>query len=270
MTHDITDFVSEVIERSKTTPVLVDFWAEWCAPCRILGPVLEKLAGGAEGKWILRKLDTEQFPQIAQQYGVRSIPAVKLFIDGKIVEEFVGVIPEQAIVRWLKKALRAKPNPAVESARELLFQLRFSEAAALLDPIVATELDNTHARVLLAKALFFTDPDRAAALVNSVEPGDEGYELAESIRLFHSLRSKCAGQNLPGGPARTAYSEAVNSIRNGEFNEALARFIEVIKEDRYYDDDGSRRAGIAIFKFLGEDHPITLKWRREFNSSLFR
>ena len=96
--YDIEDFQRDVIERSRTVPVVVDFWAEWCAPCRVLGPTLERLAGKAGGAWVLAKVDTEQFPQVATSYGIRSIPDVKLFVDGQAVNEFSGAVPEPMII----------------------------------------------------------------------------------------------------------------------------------------------------------------------------
>ena len=103
--YDIQDFDKEVIEKSKEVPVLVDFWAAWCAPCRILGPTLEKVASEADGKWQVAKVDTEQFPDKAQQYGVRGIPNCKLFVNGEVVDEFVGALPEPMVNEFMTKAL---------------------------------------------------------------------------------------------------------------------------------------------------------------------
>ncbi len=270
MQYDVKDFQSEVIERSRTLPVLVDFWAEWCGPCKILGPVLERLAARNRDSWVLAKVDTENLPDIARQYGIRSIPNVKLFIDGRVVDEFVGALPEETITRWLKQAWRAKKHPAGEQARSLLGNLKFSEAKQLLDPIVDAEPDNTRARALLAKATFFSDPERAFQLVKDMEPGDEEHELADAISVFHALASKATGDSLPAGPARQHFAEGAGALLRGDYDAALEKFISVIREDRYYDDDGARKACIAIFKFLGEEHPITLSRRREFNSALFR
>jgi putative thioredoxin len=135
MAHEVHDFQKEVLERSRTVPVLVDFWAEWCGPCRVLGPTLERLAASADGRWVLAKLNTEEFPDVAMQYGIRSIPNVKLFIDAKPVNEFVGALPEPAIVEWLKKAIPAKKITEVETAQTLLENLQFEKAQKLLEPV---------------------------------------------------------------------------------------------------------------------------------------
>ena len=101
--YDTDNFDVDVLERSREKPVLVDFWAAWCGPCRVIGPVLERLADDNGDDWELRKLDTEKHPDIARQYRITSIPAVKLFVDGEVKDEFVGALPEQMIVLWLKR-----------------------------------------------------------------------------------------------------------------------------------------------------------------------
>jgi thioredoxin len=107
MSHEINNFETDVIAASKQTPVLVDFWAAWCFPCRMLAPTLEKLAGESDGRWKLAKVNTDEHPELAMRYGIRGIPTVKLIVDGEVVNEFVGVLPEHALRSWLNEALPA-------------------------------------------------------------------------------------------------------------------------------------------------------------------
>ena len=270
MSHEITDFQRDVIERSRSIPVLVDFWAPWCGPCRVLGPTLERLAESQRDRWVLAKVNTEVHVEEARRYGVQSIPNVKLFVDGAPVNEFVGALPEAMVQQWLKKALPSKNSARVKEARVLLHDLKYAQAREVLEPIVAGEPDNDRAKALLAKALFFSEPDRARAMADSVDHGPENHEIAEAIRVFHALGRDVTSGHVPDAAVKPLFLEAAADLLAGRFDHALAKFTEVIREDRYYHDDTARKACIAIFKFLGEDHPITLNRRREFNRSLFR
>jgi putative thioredoxin len=267
--HDIVDFPRDVLARSRVLPVVVDFWAEWCGPCRVLGPVLESLAEAAGGAWELKKLNTEDFPDIATQYGVQSIPCVMLFMDGRVVDEFVGALPEQAVLAWLDKAL---PDPfAHDVARAELLHAggQVEDARAILEMVLDARPSHEAASVLLAATLFFADRARALALVASIETGPAA-ERAEAIRQFAALLSALdEPQALAEGPMRDQYREALNALGRMDFTAALERFIEVLRRDRYYMNDSARKACIAIFKFLGEDHDTTRAFRREFDRSFY-
>lgn len=265
---DTTDFTAEVLERSRTIPVLVDFWAEWCAPCRILGPVLEKLAGEAAGRWELRKLNTEQFPDLARQYGIRSIPAVKLFVDGRPVNEFVGALPEHQIRQWLAQALPDPHTAVIDRADASLQAGQHQAAADLLRSVLAASPRHERASVLMARAVLYDDPSSAVGLVKEIDEASSYHLVAVSIRTIASFLER-GPEQFPAAPAREIYREAVEALRRRDFDGALERFIRVIRDDRPYDDDGSRKACVAIFKYLGEDHDITVKHRRDFGSALY-
>ena len=236
MSFDVRDFEREVIERSYQVPVLVDFWAEWCMPCRMLSPVLERLAQRANGRWVLAKVNTEEHPDLAYRYGVRSIPNVKLFVDGQVVDEFVGALPEYVIEQWLDRVLPSPQQKVLKEAEELLQQQRVSEAQQLLERVVAAEPTNERARVLLARILLFADPARAAELVAPVEPGSPVEELAEAIRTLAPLLQMRSEEELPPVPVRPLFWSGVQAVHRAEFDRALEHFIEVIRQNRYYND----------------------------------
>ncbi|MBI5472601.1 MAG: thioredoxin [Ignavibacteriae bacterium] len=266
MVFDVVDFQKDVIERSSTTPVLVDFWAEWCGPCKILGPVLEKLAAQANGNWQLAKLDTERFTDVAARYNIRNIPNVKLFVDGKVETEFVGALPEPMLKQWLEKNIPSKFRKDVQRAEAFLDSGKTAEAQQLLSGVVAAEPGNKEARALLARLLVYTDQARALDLVKDIQEDSSSFESADAIRTLASLLQR---NELPAGEARDRYAAAIAKLRAQEYAAALEGFIDVIRSDRYYDDDGSRRACIAIFKFLGEEHEVTRQYRREFSRALY-
>jgi putative thioredoxin len=270
MSYDVVDFRRDVLERSNTLPVLVDFWAEWCGPCRVLGPVLERLATGNKGRWELRKLNTEQFPSVAAEYGIRSIPNVKLFRDGKPVDEFVGALPEKAVEAWLAKAIPDDRLKAVKAAEDLLRAGRRDEATALLEGVLPSLPENEHARALLAIAMLFADPGRAQELVREIHSASPDGQAADAVRTIGRLvEFHRSPESAPAGALRELYLEGAAAIATQDFPSALEKFITVIRSDRGFDDDGARKACLAIFAYLGEDHDTTRRYRREFSSALF-
>ena len=269
MSNDISDFQVEVLERSFQLPVLVDFWAEWCAPCRMLGPVLERLAQKNQGRWELAKVNTEEMQDVAIAYGIQGIPNVKLFSQGQIIGEFTGALPEQAIIQWLEKYLPSKSKNELEQAKKFLDEGKMFDAQLLLQNILAEEPENKEAKVYLAKTLLFQSPEQALQLIKDVD--DPKFdEVTETIKIFSRLfEFEAKPELLPDAEIKSRYVAAIEAVRLQKFDEALDKFIEVIKSDRYYGEDGSRNACIAIFKYLGEEHPTTLKYRREFSSALY-
>lgn len=268
MSYEISSFALDVLDRSYHIPVLVDFWAEWCGPCKVLGPVLERLAEQAKARWELAKVDTEVHQDVATQYRIQSIPNVKLFVDGEVAAEFVGALPEHVVKQWLQKNIPGVYRKDVENAESLLLHGEMKEAQDLLQVVVAHEQDNHKAHVLLAQTFLNSEPEKALELVHGIDEDSEFSDRAESIRVFASLLLK-SEETLPDNAVKQIYLSAIRDVHDNKPDSALEKFIEVIRSDRYYDDDGSRKACIAIFKLLGEEHEITLKYRRDFNRALY-
>jgi putative thioredoxin len=270
MSYDVVDFKKDVIDRSHELPVLVDFWAEWCGPCRILGPVLERLAKHNEGRWELRKVDTERFVEVAADYAIRSIPNVKLFVDGKPVDEFVGALPERAVEAWLAKAVPDERQKIVDHADELLRTGKRADAASLLAEVIPGLPDNERARAMLALATVYENPGRAADLVKDIDSISPEGRSADAVRTIGRLIDIARnGTSLPAGSVRSDYLAAAAAASRQDFRAALEGFIGVVRKDRTYDEDGARKACLAIFAYLGEEHEVTRQFRREFGSALF-
>lgn len=267
---DTDNFEADVIERSREKPVLVDFWAAWCGPCRVIGPVLERLADENGDDWELRKLDTEKHPVIARQYRITSIPAVKLFVDGEVKDEFVGALPEQVIVDWLKKALPSKFRQQLNRVEALVAEGNLGEAHYLLSEILENDPDDQHGIALMAQVELYSDPSKAAETADRIPLGSDRFEAAEATkalsRIFQYLETP---ESLDDAPAKPDYLEAIRLLRNGKNEAALEGFIDVIRRNRYYDDDGARKAVIAVFKLLGEDHETTRAYRNPFANALY-
>ena len=268
--HEISSFAADVLERSRTVPVLVDFWAAWCGPCRVLGPVLERLEEQASGRWVLAKVDTDKHQDVAAEYGIKSIPAVKLFVDGKVTKEFVGALPERAIEQWLEKALPDPYRREIERAEELLSAGRDEDAGSVLKNVLVASPGKEAAVVLLARSLIRSNPARAVSLVAELDESCAQFLWVDAIRTMARLAEAVkVPATLPEGDAKETYLTAARELSAGNYEEALKCFIALIREQRYYDDDGGRKACIAIFKVLGDDHPLTSRYRREFSSALY-
>lgn len=264
MALEVADFDKDVLKKSHQTPVLVDFWAPWCGPCRVLGPILDKLAAENKERWALAKLNTDENPEISMRYGIRGIPAVKLFVDGKVAAEFTGALPEYAVRKWLDENLPSEDRASLQYATSLIGEGKISEAEEILQ-----DLDSDEARVLLARLIVFTDPERARSLVGSVESADASTRvIVEAIREVASVLAADA-DSLPEGPGKELFTEVLSRLRSSQFDDAASRIVKLLQSDRYYADDGARKLGIALFTLLGPDHPVTKKHRRTFDMHLY-
>lgn len=266
---DVLDFDAEVIARSASVPVLVDFWAEWCGPCRVLGPVLERLAAEAGGRWELAKVDTEALPEAAAAYRVQGIPAVKLFVDGEVVEEFVGALPEPQVRRWLEHALPSRRAAELEAALARLEAGDFTAAAAMLRTLAAAEPANADARLALGRALLHVAPEEVDAVLADIADDPERSDRAAAIQLLAEFVRR-AGDTATGraAPAAGYLADAARAIRAGDWPGALDA---VLLQLRFRNDPATSRArevGRAIFILLGYGHPVFERYHRAFSSAM--
>ena len=258
------DFTSDVLERSHDVPVVVDFWAAWCAPCRTLGPVLDELAGGAGGRWELVKLDTEAQPDVATSYGVMGIPAVKMFPRGEIIAEFTGALPRDTVQCWLDEHL---PDPSQEQLDSLMdgWERRVEELVPALEEFVREHPDHPAGRLRLAQAVVARDPSRARALIREANPG---VDLADPVADIRSLADL---MEIDGDiPPRLAphLQGAQEALRSGDPDGALEHLVEAVMRDKEYGDQVARRAAVALFRLLGHQHELTEKHRRLLSMAL--
>lgn len=260
MAHDVTDFEQQVIERSRRVPVLADFWAAWCGPCRVLGPVLEKLAVEANGRWELAKIDTEALPAVAQHYQVSSIPSVKLFVDGEVVDEFTGALPETRIRRWLEQALPSPHAIQLAMALQRLGAGEIQAAAPMLAAIVAAEPANRVARFALAEAQLRLAPETVPALL---APLAEDPELADRVEALTAL-SRQAAAVAPSA----ALGPVTAALRTGDWDSALAAAVVVVADRRAPERDAARVLARAMVVLLGHEHPVVEKHYRALSSAL--
>lgn len=274
MDYELKDFEKDVLEAANSTPVVIDFWAEWCGPCRQLGPTIEKLAKEANGRWKLVKIDTEKNPDIAIQFGVRGIPAVKMVYQQEIIAEFTGAQPEHMIRKWLEENL---PDGNASNAAEVLENVKLFLGEGNRDQarsVLANEINEDSSPELKVRYAMLLLPDQRDKARKWMEQVDEQnkYDIEfQTLETVDHLVEVAEGVTVEftNKKALQLYKEAAVAMMNKNFDIALPKFIECLQLDRSLDDDGARKACIACFTMLGEQHPLSIQYRRAFSMSLY-
>lgn len=279
-------FVKDVIEASKQQPVLVDFWAPWCGPCKQLTPILEKVVRAAKGKVKLVKMNIDDHPAIPGQMGIQSIPAVIAFSNGQPVDGFMGALPENQVVGFIERVLKEPLNAGdagadlLKDAEAALAQGDAAGAASLYAQVAAKEPDNVAALAGLVRSYVLTGAHDQAkqtlALIPQAKQNDSAVaaaraalelaEQAKSVGPIGELEQKVAA-NPADHQARFDLAVALNA--KGKRAEAAEHLLSIVKLDRKWNDDGARKQLVQFFDAWGFDDPAAVEGRKKLSSILF-
>ncbi|WP_174802317.1 thioredoxin [Martelella limonii] len=282
-------FGKDVIEESKAQPVLVDFWAPWCGPCKQLGPVLEKAVNAAGGKVKLVKMNIDDHPSIAGQLGIQSIPAVIAFSAGQPVDGFMGAVPESQITEFIAKLSSSSPSEkdrkaeiaaALDDAEQLLADEKLQEASQLFAAVMQADPENPKALAGIGRCMVaagqidrarqvleqvpeeMREDDAIKALATKIEQIEEARKFGDPAALESAL-----AENPDDHEARMKLAKVLNA--EGKRDAAADHLLTIMRKDRTFDDDGARKQLIAFFEAWGPKDPATIAARRRLSTILF-
>lgn len=276
---DEPTFAREVLERSREVPVVVDFWARWCGPCRLLGPILEDLARERAGAFVLAKVDIDRSPGLAETYAVQSVPAVKAFVGGRPTLEFVGARPLPELRRWLDRVVPDETDRLAAEA-EALARTDAARAEALLGQVVAQRPRHEAAAVVLARLRIARGDDAGAReVLRAVAPGAERREEIE--RLEATLAVRELGRAVGGsvdearaavereGSAAALHRLGVLLAAEGRYPDALEALLAAAKKDKKLGQNGVREAMVQVFFAIGPRDPLSDRYRAELSRTIY-
>ncbi|QIK37460.1 thioredoxin [Caldichromatium japonicum] len=274
------NFQSIVLEGSYRRPVLVDFWADWCAPCRMLMPILAKLADEYQGRFLLAKVNTDEEQALAFQFGIRSLPTVQLLRNGQVVDHFMGALPESQVRAFLEKHLPRASDGLIERVQDAISAGDLASARALFER--ARREDPDHKRLPLIEVQLLAasgEIDQAQAAIGrlplELTNDPEVAALRGQLNFAQAIR-QAPGETelavrLSANPqdSEARYQLAAYQVLRGDYEGALEHLLELVRRDRAYGEDAGRKGMIAIFDILGSGHELAARYRARMMSALY-
>ncbi len=282
------NFMSDVIERSKETPVIVDFWAPWCEPCKQLTPVIEKIVKEKNGNVILAKMNIDESPEVAQQLKIQSIPAVMAFNDGQPVDGFIGVQPEKNIAEFINKISSLNNSSAIEeniiAGKKYIDDGDIETAALVFSEILKIEPENISAKSMLARCLLRSDQiDEAEDIINNLPANSENNQDFVSVRseveVFKNVKNNPISNEQEDELRRNIDKNPKNHqiridlakllLAKGENENAINELLKIIEFDPKWNDSAARKQLVEIFNILGNEDILVIEGRKKLSSMLF-
>lgn len=278
---DITEenFITDVIEASHKTPVLVDFWATWCQPCKSLMPALEQLASEYSGQFRLAKIEVEQQQNLAEQFSVQSVPTVKMVVNGEITDEFTGALPVEQIREFINKHTNKNAQSPLQDAINAYHQGDTEAALEKMQEVLLAEPQNPMVRIEFANILMREKRfDDARELLDSLAAEDKNNPAALAlIGQLESINTVIGApdidvllQSIETDPANCLARQQLSAHYKlrGDYPAAMEQLLEIVKRDRNYNEDAGRTELLNIFDMLGHNHELVGQYRRKLAQTL--
>jgi putative thioredoxin len=265
-----SDFEYEVIAYSNQAPVIVDFWAEWCRPCKSLTPILEKIAEDGGGSFRLAKVNVDDNPNLTLRFNVRSIPNVKAFRDGQVVSEFLGLQPEPRVREFIRNLAPSQIDLLLEKGQSLLESLDWLEASTTFRQFLTKFPDHPSGLLGLLKSILMLGEFSEVKKIMYEFPPSPEYARMEVIRPLSDAMAKDNSdkENLDD-PLEAQYQNAIRLIIRGYIPASMDGLLDVLRQDKHYHNEEVRKVLIGLFEVLGANHPLTLQYRKELALVLF-
>jgi len=274
--HNVSmqNFQNLVLENSINKPVLVDFWADWCQPCQTIMPMLAKLAEEYAGKFELAKVNADEEQELAAHFGIKSLPTMKLFFKGQLVDERMGAVPESDIREMLDKHIVSESDQLMQAATMAYQQGQTEQALEMLNHALASDPDNAELKITIAQMVHAQgDSESALTLLDSLD--DEGNRLDSAVKLRAEINLAAQLASLPDldeieqrlsqnpEDLEALLHKSRHLVARGDYDDAMECLLSIMRNDRSFEDDAGRTGLLEIFDLLGGEHPSVQKYRRK-------
>ena len=267
---DESDFQYEVLQYSAHVPVLVDFWAEWCVPCRVLDPKLEDLAREGEGSFRLAKVNVDENARLAKQFKIRNIPAVKAFVDGNVVAEFSGVLSDEGLRDFIRRLAPAPEDLTYAKGQNLMKLEDYSEAEDAFREFLSMRPSHPGALLGLVRALLFQGEGEEAEVLLRHFPASSEYATAQLLRPAAHAFAESKGQEVQSeDPLEAAFRNGIRLAKRGNILAAMDGFLDILRKDRNFHKGEVKDVFVGLLALIGDAHPEARQYRQDLSAVLF-